>query len=417
MIRLGIIGCGLRADRYMGQLASGLGKEWQVDALADPNQTALDIYLKHYCNGDARIFASGPELLEAAGSELDAVIITPPNALHAESVIPAIEKNLTILLEKPVATNVEDCAAIWKAYVEKGRPALAVGFVLRYTAFYRKAREIIDSGAIGRVLTIQAAELLGPMISQCYSRGWRRSDRLAGSFILEKCCHDMDLLGWLAGSTASRVSSFAARTRFVKNPELPVSCTDCKVKDTCRYDADRMRESIRTSGGTPEWYNRVRALLPPDNDLCVFNSDKDVPDHQVLNIEYDNGILATFAAVMDQGKTNRTLRVYGTAGELVGDIGKDELHLHRWADEEWGEHVSEQIELKHDGSGHHGGDSVIGDQFKAMLRGQSVPPDAGLQEGIEGCLVAFAAETSRHEERAVSVSEMRDRVMGRAADS
>jgi len=395
----------------MCQLASGLGREWRVDALADPNQTALEIYLKHYCNGNARTFASGPELLEATGGELDAVIIAPPNALHAESVIPAIEKDLTILLEKPVATSVEDCAAIWQAYVEKEQPMLAVGFVLRYTAFYRKAKGIIDSGEIGRVLTIQASELLGPMISQCYCRGWRRFDGLAGSFILEKCCHDMDLLGWLAGSTASKVSSFAARTRFVKDPELPVSCTDCKVKDTCRYDTGRMREAIRVSGGTPEWYDRVRTLLPPDNDLCVFNADKDVPDHQVLNIEYDNGILATFAAVMDQGQTNRTLTVHGTAGELVGDIGKDELHLRRWADEEWSEHVSEQIELKHDGSGHHGGDSVIGEQFKAMLRGQSIPPAAGLKEGIEGCLVAFAAETSRHEERVVSVNELRGRVM------
>ena len=416
MIRLGIIGCGLRADRYMCQLASGLGKEWRVDALADPSPTALEIYLKHYCNGNARTFASGPELLKATGDELDAVIIAPPGALHAESVIPAIEQNLTILLEKPVATSIADCISIWQAYVAKGRPALAVGFVLRYTAFYRTVKEIIESGRIGRVLAIQAAELLGPMISQCYSRGWRRFDRLAGSFILEKCCHDMDILGWLADSAASKVSSFAARTRFVPDPEAPVNCADCESKDTCRYDADRIREAVQ-DGGDSEWRNRVGPLLPPDNDLCVFNSDKDVPDHQVINIEYENGVLATFAAIMDQARTNRTIRVHGTAGELVGDIGKDELHVNQWVHDESVGHVSEQITLDHDGSGHHGGDSVIGEQFKAMLRGQTMPPAAGLQEGIEGCLLAFAAETSRHEERVVAVSEMRDHVMKRSADS
>ena len=409
MQRLGIIGCGLRADRYMCQLRSGLGTEWRVVALADPNPTAIGIYLKHYCNGEARTFASGPELLEAMGGELDAVIITPPNALHVESAVPAIEQGLTILLEKPVATNIEDCAAVWKAYTDRGLPPLAVGFVLRYTAFYRNVKQIIESGGIGRVLTIQASELLGPMITQCYGRGWRRHDGLAGSFILEKCCHDMDILGWLAGSTAAKVSSFATRTRFVNDSTLPATCSECTVKDTCRYDADRIRAAVHAIDDDA-WLERVGPLLPPDNDLCVFNADKDVPDHQVVNIEYDNGVLATFAAVMDQGQTNRTLRVYGTAGQIVGDIGKDDLQVHHWAEDESVGHIDERIELAHDTSGHHGGDSVIGDQFKAMLRGQSVPPAAGLREGIEGCLVAFAAEESRRQGRVVEVGEMRNRV-------
>ena len=409
MQKLGIIGCGLRADRYMCQLAAGLGTEWQVVALADPNPVALGIYQQHYCNGAARTFASGPELLKAMQGELDAAIVTPPGALHVASAVPAIEQGLTILLEKPVATNVEDCTSMWQAYTNRGRPPLAVGFVLRYTAFYRQVKQTIDSGQIGQLLTIQAAELIGPMITQCYSRGWRSHDRLAGSFLLEKCCHDMDILGWLADAPAAKVSSFATRTRFVNDATLPTTCTDCHVKATCRYDAGRMRASLQGHADSA-WVKRVGPLLPPDNDLCVFNSDKDTPDHQVVNIEYDNGVLAAFTATMDQGQTNRTLRVHGTAGEIVGDIGKDELCVHRWGPDESAGDATEQITLDHDTSGHHGADSVIGEQFKAMLRGQSVPPAAGLREGIEGCLVAFAAEESRHQGRVVAVGEMRDRV-------
>ena len=410
MIRLGIIGCGLRADRYMCQLAAGLGKEWEVTALADPRAIALDIYLEHYCNGTARTFASGPELLAGMKGELDAVIIAPPGALHAESVVPAIEQGLTILLEKPVATSVADCADVWQAYAGQGQPQLAVGFVLRYTAFYRKVKEIIDSGRLGRVLAIQATEQLGPLISQFYGRSWRMYDRSAGSFILEKCCHDMDILGWLADSSAAKVSSFATRTRFVQNPEAPTHCRDCKLRDTCRYDAERIKARI-IEGADEEWCNRVGPLIPPDNDLCVFNSDKDVPDHQVVNIEYENGVLAAFSAVMDQGRTNRTLHVQGTAGELIGDIGEDELELRCWDAGEAVGHIVERLTLTHDSSGHHGADSVIGEQFKSMLRGERVPPAAGLREGIEGCLVAFAAEASRHEERVVAMSELRKRVL------
>jgi predicted dehydrogenase len=410
MIRLGIIGCGLRADRYMCQLASGLGSEWHVVALADPQQLAIDIYQEHYAGGQAKAFASGPELLDAMRGKLDAVIIAPPGALHAESAIPAIQQDLTILLEKPVATEAADCATMWQCYVDRDEPALAVGFVLRYTSFYRSVKQIIDSGRIGQVLTITATELMCPMLTQYYGRTWRMYDRFAGSFILEKCCHDMDILGWLADAPAAMVSSFGTRTRFVPNPNLPTHCKDCDVRDTCRYDAEYMDKRIRNEADD-EWLNRVGRLLASGNDLCVFNSDKDVPDHQVVTIQYANGVLASFTAAMDQDKTNRTLRIQGTKGEIEGDIGKDELFVRTWDDDAASGHVAEQITLEHDGSGHHGADSVIGEQFKAMLRGEQIPPAAGLREGIEGCLVAFAAEKSRHEQCIVNMDTMRQGVL------
>ena len=101
---------------------------------------------------------------------------------------------LIILLEKPVATTTRDCAAMWEAYLRHGRPPLAVGFVLRYTAFYGKVRELLDQGAVGKVLTIHATELLEPATTAVFMRGWRRKHDLSGPLILEKCCHDMDLL-------------------------------------------------------------------------------------------------------------------------------------------------------------------------------------------------------------------------------
>ena len=92
------------------------------------------------------------------GYGLDAVIIGSPNAFHVDSAIPALDKGLTILLEKPVATSLEDCAKLWQAYIKADCPPLAVGFVLRYTPFYSKVKELIAQGAVGQVLSIEAAE-------------------------------------------------------------------------------------------------------------------------------------------------------------------------------------------------------------------------------------------------------------------
>ena len=416
MKKLAVIGCGLRADCYMHQLAPELGKEWEISALADANPSAIDVYIKHYGNSEVRRFASGPELLEAMEGKLDAVIIASPNTAHVESLIPAIRQKLTILMEKPVATCAEDCAAIWKAYTEEESPPLAVGFVLRYTAFYGKVKEIINSGRIGQVLVIQAAEQLGPMLTQCYGRGWRRHDSVAGSFILEKCCHDMDTLAWLAASRAGKVSSFAKQTVFAPKPEAAVHCKDCKCSDACRYDADKLRDYVLkpVPAGRHGSLSDIFALDMGRNDLCVFNSEKDVPDRQVMNIEYENGVLATFTAVMEQPVTTRTITVYGTAGQIIGNIGEDELHVHSLCTDRHVGYTAERVPLGHDDSGHHGADSVIGEQFKAMLRGEDRRPQAGLKEGIEGCLVAFAAEQSRHEGKVVVMDHMRSEVLGAA---
>ena len=386
MKRLAIIGCGARSNCYMRQLRDGLGNEWKVVALADPRTEAVEAFRKNFADDDTKAFACAPELLTAMDGDLDAAIIASPNSLHLESLLPAMAMKLTILLEKPVAVTTDHCAAMWKSYVATGRPPVAVGFVLRYTTFYRKVKDLIDDGAVGQVLSIEAGEFLGPPLTSMFMRGWRRLERLAGPFILEKCCHDMDLLNWFVGSRVSKISSFAGRTRFLPKPEAAMQCRNCSLTDSCRYAiCERTRD---------------------DDDLCVYNSDKDIPDHQVVNIEYENGVLAAFTACMDQPRSTRTLRVNGTCGRIEGDIGADELRLYVHAAKGSDRPSEERFELVHDDTGHHGGDSVIADQFKSMLRGEADKPLAGLQEGVDACLVALAAERSRQESRIVTEDEI-----------
>ena len=404
MKRLAVIGCGLRGDSYMAKLRPDLGREFQLVALADPSPVARKVYLEHYGDPSVKTFSSGPELLAAMGAGLDAAIVASPNHFHRESAVPAMARGLTLLLEKPVATTVADLATIWKAYRSSGEPPVAIGFVLRYTPFYRKVKELIDGGAVGQVLAIEASELLGNTISALFMREWRRFEAQAGPFILEKCCHDLDLLNWFAGAPPVRVTSIASRTRFVPNPLAALHCKDCRFIDTCRYSTRRIVPYTIDAMDTSRAY--LKPLLPWGNDLCVFNSEKDIPDHQAVALEYANGVIANFTACMDQPRTTRTIRVYGTEAELSGDIGKDELVLTRHPQKTLVDWTSEKIAIQHDGSGHHGGDSVITNQFKAMMHGDRTPPAAGLREGVAAGVVALAAEQARHEKREVDVAAL-----------
>lgn len=401
LARLAVIGCGLRSDCYLHQMRPTLGFEWQLAALADPNPMAVDVYRRNY-HSSARGFATGPELL-AAERHLDGIVIASPNAFHRESMELAVRRGIPVLLEKPVATTLEDCSAMWRAWQDADRPPVAVGFVLRYTAFYRKVRELLCDGALGQLLSIEATENLGAPLSALFNRTWRRLGTTSGPFLLEKCCHDLDLLNWFVGARARWVSSFASRTRFVPNPQAAMHCRDCTLAESCRYNSARI---------APYLINGVRSheileLLPTDNDLCVFNSDKDVPDHQVVNIEYENGVLASFSVSLDQPRTTRTIKVNGTQGQITGDIGRDylrvEYHLHHGSETKT---RTEEIVLQHDNSGHHGGDSVISAQFSEMLRGNPTPPVAGLREGIEAAVLALAAEQSVRSRSVVDAGEL-----------
>lgn len=393
MKKIGIIGCGARSHCYLLYIKDSLNTDFEVVALADPNQDARKYYHKEYGNERTRHFATAEELMAAVGDDLDAVIIGSPNAVHLDAAELAFRRGLVTALEKPVEISFDRCAAVWNAWNEGGQPPTALGFVLRYTAFYGKIKELLDTGEIGRILSIEATEMLGAPLSAMFFRCWRRNSTLSGPFLLEKCSHDLDLLLWFAGSPVTRVSSFANRTRFVPDPQAADRCPDCALRDTCRYDS-RRHVPQKDDPLSEFWYIR----MGKDRDTCVFNVEKDIVDNQTTILEFDNGVLATFTTTMDQPRTTRRIKINGTDGQIIGDIGKDDLRVvhdavtdtYAMGTIDW----ERTYPLVYDGSAHHGGDSVLSRQFHSMLRGETTPPLAGLREGVEASILALAAQQS-----------------------
>lgn len=407
MKKIAVVGCGNRSDAYMHSLASGKNKEWMLLGLADPNSAAIETYQKFYGSDATLVFSSGPEMLEKLGRELDGIIIGSPNLFHKESLLPSMENNLAILLEKPVAISIQDCREMWKAYLNNGCPNVAVGFVLRYTSFYKKIMSIIDSGILGQVLSITATESIVPAITSLFLRNWRSDINISGPFIVEKCCHDFDILNMISKSRARKVTSFAAKSRFLPNKDMSVQCRECKNSETCRYNIKRINKMLVNCSPNIE----IGKVQMKENDLCVFNNEKDIPDHQIVNIEYENGVLATFNVILDQPTPTRTISIFGTLGQVMGNIEEDDItiYLHGTQHEEnsfYSKPFQEKIIINHDQSGHHGGDSIITNCFKEMLSGTGEKPLVGLKEGIDACLVALAAEKSRNEGIVVNMNEL-----------
>ena len=199
-----LIGAGLRGKAYTDIMAE-LGK-FKVVAVAEPVEDRR-LYIKNKHNiADNMCFESWEDLL-ALGKIADFCVIATMDREHTDPAITAIKAGYDLLLEKPISYSPQECVLIEKTANEYNKFVL-VCHVLRYTPFFRLLKKLITDGDVGEVINIQHNEGVGHTHqSHSFVRGnWGNSDR-SSSMILQKSCHDMDILQWLVGSECAKVQS------------------------------------------------------------------------------------------------------------------------------------------------------------------------------------------------------------------
>lgn len=406
-LRVGIIGTGMRSASYLYNLDPSLRPAVRVVALADPDEAscarfeaffARDFFADH---PRPRQYERGADLL--AAEDLDALIIGSPNHAHAEDALLALPRRIPILLEKPVATSLEDCRRLWAGYVAANRPPVTVGFVLRYAPFYTRVKALIREADLGQVLSIDADESLGTALTAYFFGvgSWRRFDHLTGGFIVEKCCHDLDILNWLAEGKAERVFSVARRTHLTPRPP---------EQRHARFERGAQQQAALDYGDTP-----LRRAFRRLEDDSLYEAESDSPDHQFVTIEFDNGVLSTFTVCLAQPHNSRRVRIYGANGALEGDIDRSIVAVDKPGGD-GAKGIRQEYPITGGEGGHHGADTVINEAFWRGALGEPDTIRAGMREGIEAVLVGLAAEESKRTGLPVDVRRLRAEVFGDAAE-
>ncbi|MGH2559884.1 MAG: Gfo/Idh/MocA family protein [Thermomicrobiales bacterium] len=390
-LRVGVIGAGRRSTHYIRTIPAELRPHVQVVAIADPDEANRASFAGLLNGHVPRQYAAGKELLET--EELDALIIGSPNHVHVDDMLLALPRRIPILFEKPVAITLDECRQLWQAYLDAGQPPVTVGFVLRYSPFYATAKQLLDEGALGQVLTIDADEIIGTPLTGVFFRGWRRWDRLTGSFIVTKCCHDFDILNWLTGAHAEQVFSLARRTHFTPRPSGE---RHARFEGSAEMDFGQARDNVKFAEG---------------EEGSPYDSTSEVPDHQTVTIAFDNGIISSFTACLAQPRTTRRLRVYGSDGALTGDVRDWRLRIEKPTADPASVDANEITLPATDGS-HYGADPIIGRAFWGGALGESTTIRAGIREGIEAVLVGIAARESARSGLPVDVRRLRHEVFG-----
>ncbi|MBL7833732.1 MAG: Gfo/Idh/MocA family oxidoreductase [Cyclobacteriaceae bacterium] len=337
----------------------------------------------------------------------DAIIITTPDNLHYGPCMKALEMGYDVLLEKPISPSEKECRDIL-ALAKKNDRIVAVCHVLRYAPYFVKLRELIQSKAIGELVSIQHMEPIEHFhMSHSYVRGNWHDSKKTTPIILAKSCHDLDILRWMIGKPSKSIHAFGELSWFTKKNAPAGSterCTDgCAVESECPYSALEVYYRKRAWNyvfDLPEDKEKQSAyvleqLKTTNYGRCVYRMDNDQPDHYVTNILFDDNVTASFSMEAFTSYGGRRTRVMGSHGDIVGDMNSFTItNFKSGKKEEWKETTD----------GHGGGDWRLAENWvQAVAQRNPRLLTSTIDQSIESHVMGFMAEESRKTKKVMDI--------------
>ena len=283
-IRIGIIGVSGRG---------GLASHWHVPggkslvvAGMDPNEGYLSKFKDFF--PEAFIARDYREIIDR--EDIDAVAITSPDFTHEEYATAALDAGKHVFCEKPLAITVDSCDRILEAWKRSGKH-LMVGFNMRYMNMFQKMKELVDSGVIGEIKAVWVRHFVG-FGSDFYYHDWHATQENTTGLLLQKGTHDIDVVHWITGKYTKRVAAFGGLDFFGGNKPNDLTCPTCDEKDTCTEVKDGPRVQ------------------------CCFREEVDVEDNNIVIMELDGGIKASYMQCHFTPDYHRNYTFIGTKGRI-----------------------------------------------------------------------------------------------------
>ena len=364
-VKVAVIACGNRSRAVVNNLLRDSNRQVEIVSVYDPDASEMEFVCQRWNTPDALRCHSGTEAINAPGVEW--VMIFAPNVYHKQYILEAFAAGKHVFSEKPIATTIEDAQEIYNAWRQTNL-LFATGFVLRYGDIYRTLKSLLDSGRFRRILSVEANENIRPAHGGYIMRNWRRQSAIAGPHILEKCCHDLDLLIWMCGSLPKTVAAFGGKEFF-------------RADNRCieeKYGA-----KLFTTWRDPH------AIETP------FNDDSDLMDTLVSITELRNGVRVAFNYTMSNTIPERRMLFHCSEGVIDLELYSLTIRCRQLGEEP----VSV---YRFDGDGHAGGDDhIMRELFETMTTGK-VPACSG-SEGLESAVFALAIDQAARTRQLVDV--------------
>ena len=421
-LRVAVVGAGPRSSVYTRD-ALQQGSPMRVVAVADPNSVRRNALADAHQVPLEHRFASHEDLAARPGLA-DAVINTTLDIVHYASTLPLLRAGYHVLLEKPIAPMEAEVRELIRVAREHDRVVM-VCHILRYEPFYQTIKKQLDAGLIGRQVSIHTVENVSyDHVATTYLRHPRNLQPAVLPMLLSKCCHDLDVIAWLAGGKAlARVASAITPTQF--RPECaPPGSTErclggCAVETVCRYSGRALYAEDDTWDAYAWPVNEYPAPPTIEEKLgilattspygrCVWRCPNHVVDHQAVLIQFADGTTASHDLFCATARRGRTIRIVGTDGEIEGDYEAGRIVLRqpiRGAPGRYSEQFTQVTPYDAKAPLPRPCERALVADFIGTVRGDPTSPGiTRIEDSLVGHQIAFAADVAARENRVVEFS-------------
>lgn len=413
-IKAAVVGCGDRGNVY-ASYAKTVPEEMEIVAATDTDAVALQTTGDKYNLPIGRRFSNIDDFLKAK-IECDCVIDATMDSAHYETAKKLIGAGYNLLLEKPIVNNYGQLDELRRMANEKG-VSVVICHVLRYTPFYRSIKQLLEEGRIGKIETLEMNEHVGFIhFADSFVRGKWSDENVCGSgLLLQKCCHDTDLMCWLNNSTIpEKVSSFGARALFTPEnaPEGAAEfCYECKHNSTCIYDAKKIHLDcdyfyFQTWRGINKPLEKITRsekeeyLKTSDYGRCVYTLKRKLADRQIVTVAFKNGSMGTLTVTGGCAAAGREISIVGSKGEIKGRLESNKFTLYEIVrDGEKLETRTTEFDVSKEAGGgtrHSNGDLCLMRDYIRYLNGDTSSISiTSINDSVNGHACIYAAEESR----------------------
>jgi predicted dehydrogenase len=368
-MRIVTSGMGLRAGHVLSIFRETV-EDAEIVGFYDPLPSHLEMI-----GTDTPRFDSVEAML--AETRPDLFFVCSPNAFHLEQIELGLRAGVRIFAEKPVVTSKEETLKLGQLLAEYGADRVMVGLVLRHSQHMVDLRASIARGDLGEIVSVEGNEHIGPYHGAFFMRDWRRKTGHSGGFMLEKCCHDLDIYNMITGSRPQRVASFGGRRSFVPG-NAPASNSETEIF--------HVKKSVWDSVDDP------------------FQSDGDIIDFQTAILDYESGASLAFHTNINVPDEHRRFCVIGTHGMAEGDFVRGYLKVtHRDGSIAF-EADYTQIDAAR-ASAHYGADHLMVEDIAAFLKGQVTELPVGVVDALEAGVVALSLDEARQTGQVVDLTD------------
>jgi predicted dehydrogenase len=402
--RYALVGTGVRGTAMWGRsVVQRYSDVVEFVGLCDVNPLRLEVGRK-LIGVDCPTFTRLDEMLDKVKPE--ALMVTTVDATHAECITTALQRGIDVLTEKPMVIDEAQCRAVLDAEKQSGKQ-LVVTFNYRYAPKHQKIKEVLLSGEIGKVASVDFSWYLDIQHGADYFRRWHRLREKSGSLWVHKASHHFDLIDWWLDAEPVQVEAFHSLNHYgSKGPFRAPTCRACPHKASCKFHWDILAPRQA----------RLKQLYvdcePADGyvrDGCVFREDCNIPDTMNAVVRYSNGANMSYSLNTFMPFEGYRLAFNGTKGRLeVRDFErqpwKQDEETEIFVTKNFEERV--KVPVANADGGHGGGDERLKDLIfrKADAPAHMRLPDS--RAGAMACLTGIAARKSADEGRPVKIADL-----------